>query len=224
MTYVEKYRKDNIKIQATAATQYSFNIDNIYEYNFGKGHFIQKVARVLYLDFPITPKGYLPQSYEPQTGKIGVCLDGIEECIGPIEEFINSSLLNYSFVDLSTQIHDWLDSAEHISCKSTLDKIKALQTCEYMICGNNEFAHYAVALGVKLITVVSGIPANKLYLPCLTDYADSKIQELYPQSCVLHVTEENELVPKVSKKTLIGAVLGHVYPYWSDEYLKLIKS
>lgn len=222
LSYVAKCKSDNIKFESSHLTQQAFNIDNVYEYNFGKGHFIQKVARVLCIDFPTTPKGYLPQPYTPEIGKIGICIDGIESSVGDIDDFVNCCPLNCSFVELSKR--NWIDIAEWTQPKSTLDKIKILQTCEYVICGNNDIAHYAAALGVKLITIVNDAPANKLYLPCLTDYSNLKIQELYPQSCILHQSEENELVPKVSRVSLIGAVLGHVYPYWSDEYLKLVKN
>ena len=34
---------------------------------------------------------------------------------------------------------------------------------------------------------------------------------------------ETELIPKFSEKNILKAINGTIYPYWSEEYLNLIK-
>lgn len=202
-------------------SQFSLHLSSINDYYYGPGHFIQRVSRALNLKFPKKPKGALELKEETiDSSRVLVATDGmIESDFAPLCEFIGTSDFNFLEVTSDNSAKLGIDNQY---ATSLTRKIQLLTSAEYLICGNNDWMHLAAALDIKTVTIVNNVPANLLYLPCMVD-THPVLSELYPQSCLIHSTSDNELVPKISKQSLSAAILGHVYPYWSDDYLKLIK-
>ena len=126
-------------------------------------------------------------------------------------------------------------------CRTSLeDTIRLMATCECFIGIDSGPMHLAIALGLKVVTIINFPVPDDICLPVLkpvhrvlyregsdersTSSSTGEIVDwLYPQSVLLH--QDGEGGPHVKQLTLTNlsrAVSGEVYPYWSNAYLDLI--
>jgi len=192
------------------------DISEYAKYNWGGGHAIQRIARVLGLAEMPKPKGIIDIKNAVVKNKIGYHINRDSNPhtlsdfdLNTFNEFVVSN--DYEFCDLS-----------YFTKNNNLrGLIETLATCEYFIGINSGPMHVAAALGIKSIVIVNEPSYSELYLPRISEVEIKELEWLYPQNVHLHTKGSNELVPKFNKVNLERAVKGGVYPYWRDDYLEI---
>lgn len=103
------------------------------------------------------------------------------------------------------------------------DTIRLLASAEYFIGIISGPLHLAAALGLKIVNIINFPEPNRIFLPTLKDIVQVESEWFYPQSVLLHQDGEGGTVHRFSSVNLERALVGELYPFWSDSYLRLIE-
>lgn len=210
-------------------------------YDCGNGHFFQRLQRACGLNPLIKPKGFLLVNHKHTIKNkiilhfnVGAHAAVQKRTVHPrarefypehkecFQKWILNNQNNYQFVEVGTEFSN-LKGVENKVSLSLEETILEMATGEYYIGLHSGVMHIAAALGLKSIMIINFPHADELYLPALKDLPISDLDWLYPQN--VHLTEEdsnNELVPVFNYENITKAINGEIYPFWNDEYLKLI--
>lgn len=208
--------------------------------NAGSGHFIQQLERASGLPPEIKPRGcVVVENVRRIPGLTVLHLQTNSQYAAWQRKHIhprarqvypeNMEVLR-QFIRQSPQMHfvemggtfSELPGVENCARLPLEQLINRMAECEYFIGLNSGPMHLAAALGLKIVTIVTGPDPTLLYLPALKQIPLYELQWLYPQSVILHQDGEGALVARFSLENLERAIAGELYPYWSDDYLDLI--
>ena len=210
-------------------------------FNFGAGHFFQRIQKACGFEIDIKPKPDLHFECEKKSKpKVAINFEPGAEAsaqkvnIHPrarelypehkdtIQKFINDKSNDYNFVEIGKTSFQFENVED--KCGLTIDKsLEEMASCDYFLGIHSGVMHLAAALNVKSIIILNFPPADKLFLPCLKDYNLPDIDWLYPQNVHLHEDEDGDLVKLLTYDNLERAFNGDIYPHWSDKYLDLVQ-
>jgi hypothetical protein len=210
-------------------------------FNFGGGHFFQKIQKACGFEIDLRPKPDLSFAPEKQRRtRVAVNFEPgrhVEEQrknIHPrarevypehretIQKFISDYSNTYDFIEIGANRCGWLESVENKCGLPLNESFEELAACEYFLGIHSGVMHLAAALDIKSIIILNFPSAKQLYLPSLKDYDLPDLDWLYPQNVHLHEDDEGELVKLLTYNNLDKAFHGDLYPYWSDKYLELV--
>ena len=208
-------------------------------FDLGSGHIIQKSRRALGLPIHLKPKSFLHTGLPKIKNKIGLHLSTGNSALSlsnlnqnPRQIYEKNLLLIKDFIKKQSNQYEFVEFGQNsmgLECKNFCGKnitesIKELSTCEYFIGLNSGFMNIAACFDIKSIIIVN-IPtnANEIVLPSLKDIPCPDLNWLYPQNVHLHQDNESPIVPIFNLNNLQKALNGEIYPFWSNEYLELIK-
>jgi hypothetical protein len=100
--------------------------------------------------------------------------------------------------------------------------ISVMETCEFFLGIDSGPMHLAAAMDIKSVVIIND-PKMLICLPKIKECELPNAEWLYPQNVHLNKNGETELIPKFSEENILNAINGAIYPYWSEEYLNLIK-
>lgn len=115
-----------------------------------------------------------------------------------------------------------IKGATYIGGGTTMDTMKTVASGKYFIGIISGPYHVATALGLKVICIINFPKAENIFLPTLKAIDQVEMEWFYPQNVHLHQDGEGKQVKRFSLENLNRALNGEIYPYWSDEFLKLI--
>jgi hypothetical protein len=238
---LSKYNKDVELLDEDLACIRVENFQSFF--NFGSGHFFQRIQKACGFEIDIKPKPDLSFDTGPRDEgrklkvainfEPGACVAEQKAKIHPrarelypehkdtIQKFINDKTNEYEFVEIG-RVSCEFENVES-KCGLPIDKsLEEMASCDYFLGMHSGVMHLAAALNVKSIIILNFPPANQIYLPCLRDYNLPDIDWLYPQNVHLHEDDEGELVKQLSYDNLERAFQGEIYPHWSEKYLELV--
>ena len=184
--------------------------------DWGGGHVIQRIERALGLKVSIKPKGDLNIEKKIVKNKVAIHLNRSGAKHTDLSQ--KSKNLVNKFMEKYSGIYEFVK----IDPKNTLTKtIEMLSTCEYFIGLNSGPMHLATALDLKCVVLVNSPLSSELFLPKMKECEIPELEWLYPQNVHLHENGSNELVPKLTIRSLKNAFEGKVYPYWKEDFLDI---
>ncbi len=220
--------------------KFSWSFDALHEigtHGAGNGHVIQRIRRLCGLHVHPVPSG----SLEPK-GKVGriknrVCFH-FEPSPGwsaeqsrshhprarKLSPRVRAELLalvdqlphNFTYIEVGGRPLLQHPLVEDGTGRPLEDTIRLMAECEYHVGIDSGPMHLATALGLKVICILNFPDPDKLMLPVLVS---TNIDEawLYPQNVHLHQDVDSPHIPLADRKSLLLALQGEVYPYWSTD-------
>jgi glycosyltransferase involved in cell wall biosynthesis len=205
----------------------------------GNGHFIQRLQRAWRLKPDLLPKGYFNTPGKKVKGRCAVHLEAGFHAIWQREHlhyrgrevyphhlqmlrgFMYRHRHDMEFFEVGDSPHE-IEFLQNKTKMPLEDTITFLDTCEWFIGIISGPMHLATALGAKCIVIINFPKADQIFLPTLVDIGQVESEWFYPQNVHLHEDSDGPLVRILNIRHLEMAVEGHIYPFWSHEYLPLI--
>jgi hypothetical protein len=208
-------------------------------FQLGNGHIIQRLRRAFGFPVDYKPMGCLVvQNAETVSGRVvlhfepGQHVRWQREHVHPrAREIYPENMLKIQRFVRAQSALEFIEIGETFSglmnvqnkCGLALkDTIRLLASAEYFIGIISGPLHLAAALGLKIVNIINFPEPNRIFLPTLKDIEQVESEWFYPQSVLLHQDGAGGTVHSFSSVNLERAIVGELYPYWSDSYLRLI--
>jgi hypothetical protein len=197
------------------------SITKLSENDWNGGHCIQRIQKSLGLNVEKKPKGFIKYDITKRiSNKIFVHLKNntdwkrnIPNSLSDVEINNVVNFFNFHNEFLPFYFNNDLEINELIS---------VMETCEFFLGIDSGPMHLAAAMDIKSVVIIND-PKMLICLPKIKECELPNSEWLYPQNVHLNKNGETELIPKFSEKNILNAINGTIYPYWSEEYLNLIK-
>jgi predicted nucleic acid-binding protein len=206
----------------------------------GPGHLFQRLQRACGLIPQIKPQGVivLPKPISQIKNKIvlhlsvGECAELQKRTVHPrarelypehratLQRFVLENQSNYEFVEVGTEFSGLYGVNNKCGLK-LLNSIEEVASAEFFIGMDSGVMHIAAALNIKSIILTNFPNPEEFILPILKDTDIVNLDWMFPFNVHFSMDSDGPLVKFFTYENLIKAINGEVYPFWSDEFLKL---
>ena len=209
-------------------------------YDCGNGHYLQRIRRAFGFPVEDVPRACVAWSGQRHKNRVIVHFDpGVHalwqrKTIHPnarrllpasraeLETFIKSEP-GLDFVTVGAAPDKVrLKGTRHIHTPTLAHLVETVGAASWHIGILSGPLHLAVALGLRVVTVLDWPEGWKVFLPTLRATRQGESEWLVPQSVVLHQTSSGPLCPSFTALNLKKAFAGEVWPRWQTAHCSLI--
>ena len=206
-------------------------INDIHNYDFGGGHFLQRIQRAMGFEPDLKPTTHFDIECNKFKNSVLINIEGhhynhLTEQVAPIiQKYVDRNKNRFYFAETwANRPLPYIDGIRHFQF-NIINLIKEMSKFEYLIGFDSGLMHIASGLGIKSVIITDshmGLKTDMLYLP--REFSNPLLPGayLYPQNVHLYMNDENELVKQFTLDNLERAIDGELYPYWSDDFLDII--
>lgn len=193
------------------------SITKLSQNDWGGGHCIQRIQKSLGIEVKIKPKGYINYDISKRiTNKVFVHLKNNTDWKRNIPNSLDNEHFN-KVIEFFNKHKEYKPYYFNNNLEIN-ELISTMETCEFFLGIDSGPMHLAAAMDIKSIVIIND-PQMCIYLPKIKECELPNAEWLYPQNVHLNRSGETDLIPKLSEDNIFNAINGHIYPYWSEEYL-----
>ena len=197
------------------------SVTKLSENDWDGGHCIQRIQKSLGLNVEKKPKGFINYDITKRIpNKVFIHLKNNTDWKRDIPNSLSEVEINRVVNFFNS--HDGFLPFYFNNNLEINELISEMETCEFFLGIDSGPMHLAAAMDIKSIVIIND-PKMLIWLPKIKECELPNAEWLYPQNVHLNRNGETELIPKFSEKNILNAINGTIYPYWSEEYLNLVK-
>jgi hypothetical protein len=206
----------------------------------GNGHYLQRIRRAFGFEVSDVPRGCLVWRGQRKHNRVILHFDPgphvnwqrqnlhpnarrlMPQTRAELEKFIASEP-GLEFISVGNAPDRVpIKGTRHVETKSISALVELIGGSGWHIGILSGPLHVAVALELRVITILDYPEGWRVFLPALKANQQTESEWLAPQSVVLHQTESGPLCPRANLEGFKRAFAGQVYPYWKTDWCSLI--